>query len=210
MAKRTFATVWLQAEKMHQNLVYGKKEQDEVDASLGDLLSKDDVKLIIMELGQILLLDYDNFADVTLEFAQARDDERFVRPTFLDTKLNLLLLDPFKLLDFAERIRDLDEELVQAGANFEEYRKISFLAEISKLPVKSILFLCILQQVAISDGLTHIGLSEIPQGELTPTAYYQTMLWSFNELEKKLYTLNGVKIRTEYNVAWHESEWISL
>ena len=210
MAKRTFATIWQQIEKLHQSLIYGKKEQAEVDASLEELFSKEDVKHIIFELGQILMLDYENFAEVKLEFILAGDDERFVRPTYYDSKLQIMYLDPVKLLEFTEKISHTEEELAAAGADFEQYRKVSFLAEVSKMPVKSVLFLCIMQQVAISDGLTHIGLSEIPQGKLDPTSYYQTILWAFNELEKKLYTLNGIKIRTEYNVTWHESEWISL
>ena len=210
MAKRTFATIWQQIEKLHQSLIYGKKELGEVDATLGELFAKDDVKDIISELGQILMLDYENFADVKLEFKLAHEDELFVRPTYYDSKLQVMYLDPFNLLDFVETIRHTEDELAAAGADFEQYRKVSFLAEVSKMPVKSVLFLCIMQQVAISDGLTHIGLSEIPQGKLDPTSYYQTILWAFNELEKKLYTLNGIKIRTEYKVTWHESEWISL
>ena len=154
------------------------------------------------------MLDYDAFSEISFDFIHEKDNENFIRSSYFDSKQKIIFMDPFRLLDFAEQIKGYAEEM-PADADFEKYRMNSFLAEASKLPKKSLLFLCILQQVAISDGLTHIGLSEIPQGELTSTAFYQTILWAFNELEKKLYTLNGINIRTEFNISWHESEWIS-
>ena len=207
MAKRTFATIWQQIEKMHQNLTDGKKSQKEVEKTFLELMEKPDVVNIITELGQILMIDFPNFADVELKFRLSSKDENFIRPTYFDSKAKIVYLDPFMILDFAETSRNMGDSIIDA--DFEKYRRNSFVAEVGKLPYKSILFLLVLQQVAISDGLTHIGLSEIPQESLSDTAYYQTMLWSFNELEKMLYRLNGINIRTEYNVTWHESEWIS-
>ena len=208
MAKRTFATIWQQIEKMHQNLSDGKKTQDEIHILINELFVKPDVPNIVSELGKILLLDYENFVEIDFQFVIAKEEENFIRPTRFDSKAKILYCDPLMILKFADHIRNMGEAIVDA--DFEKYRKNSFLAELGKLPNKSLIFLLVFQQVAISDGLTHIGLSEIPQEELTNTAYYQTMLWAFSELEKKLYTIQGVNIRTEYNVTWHESEWISI
>jgi hypothetical protein len=208
MAKRTFATIWQQIEKMHQNLSDGKKTQDETNILINELFKKPDVSNIVSELGQILLLDYENFTEVDFQFIISSEEDNFIRPTRFDSKEKILYCDPLLVLQFADHIRNMGEAIVDA--DFEKYRKNSFLAELGKLPNKSIIFLLVFQQVAISDGLTHIGLSEIPQEELTNTAYYQTMLWAFSELEKKLYTIRGVNIRTEYSVTWHESEWISV
>ena len=206
MAKRTFATIWQQIEKLHHNLSEGKKSETEVSTTLNELLGKADVETIIGELGQLLMLDYDAFTEIGLKFIHDIENENFIRSSYFDSKQKIIFMDPLKLLSFAATIKGYAEEM-PADADFEKYRKNSFLAEASKLPNKSILFLCILQQVAVSGGLTHIGLSEIPQGELTDTAFYQTILWSFNELVKKLYTLNGIYIRTAFNISWHESEW---
>ena len=208
MAKRTFSTIWQQIEKLHQNLTDGKKSQADVATTVNELLKKPDVESIIAELGQLLMLEYEQFSEIGFKFVYEPENENFIRPSYFDSKQKIIFMDPFRLLTFANLIRSYAEEL-PAEADFDKYRKNSFLAELSKLPNKSVLFLCILQQVAISDGLTHIGLPEIPQGELSDTSFYQTALWAFNELEKKLYTLNGIHIRTEYNVSWHESEWIS-
>lgn len=208
MAKRTFATIWQQLEKMHQNLSDGKKTQTDTNKLVTDLLAKPDVNKIVGELGQLLMLDYENFADVDFQFTLSDGDERYLRPSFFDSKAKIIYVDPLRILDFALQIRSMGESIVDA--DFDKYRRNSFVAELGKLPNKSLLFLLILQQVAISDGLTHIGLSEIPQTSLTDTAFYQTLLWSFNELEKKLYSLNGINIRTEYSVTWHESEWVSI
>jgi hypothetical protein len=209
MAKRTFATIWQQIEKLHNSLVEGKKEPSKIDETIQELLAKPDVIKIIAELGQLLMLEYDGFTEIGFEFICNKEEESFIRPSFYDSKKKIIFMDPFKLLSFAKLIKSYAVDM-PAEADFEKYRKNSFLAEASKLPNKSILFLCVLQQVAISDGLTHIGLSEIPQGELSDTSFYQTVLWAFNELEKKLYTLNGINIRTEFNISWHESEWISI
>ena len=208
MAKRTFATIWQQIEKLYQSHSEGKKSRADIESTINELLEKPDVEVIMKELGQLLMMDYENFIEIDFKFELVGDDERFWRPTFFDSKQKIIILDPIKVLEFATLIRD-EEQMMAADADFERYRKNSLLAEVGKLPNKCLLFLSILQQIAISGGLTHIGLSEIPQGELTDTAYYQTLLWSFNELEKKLYSLNGINIRTEYNVTWHESEWIT-
>lgn len=208
MAKRTFATIWQQIEKLYQNFKDGKKSEADISKTINDLLEKPDVEKIIQELGLLLMMDYENFNEIDFKFELVGDDERFWRPTLFDSKGKIIIVDPIKTLQFCDYIRD-EDQLMVVDADFEKYRKNSLLGEVGKLPNKCLLFLSILQQIAISGGLTHIGLSEIPQGELTDTAYYQTLLWSFNELEKKLYTLNGINIRTEYNVTWHESEWIT-
>ena len=208
MAKRTFATIWQQIEKLYQSYTEGKKSIKEITSGINELLEKPDVEKIVQELGQLLMVDYENFLEIDFKFEIVGDDERFWRPTFFDSKSKVIILDPIKVLEFCDFIRD-EDQLMVADADFEKYRKNSLLAEVGKLPNKCLLFLTILQQIAISGGLTHIGLSEIPQSELTDTAYYQTLLWSFNELEKKLYALNGINIRTEYSVTWHESDWIS-
>ena len=208
MAKRTFATIWQQTEKLYQNFKDGKKSEADISSTINDLLAKPDVEKILQELGVLLMMDYENFNEIDFKFELVGDDERFWRPTLFDSKAKVIIVDPIKTLQFCDYIRD-EDQLMVVDADFEKYRKNSLLGEVGKLPNKCLLFLSILQQIAISGGLTHIGLSEIPQGELTDTAYYQTLLWSFNELEKKLYTLNGINIRTEYNVTWHESEWIT-
>ncbi|MCM8538954.1 MAG: hypothetical protein NE328_01645 [Lentisphaeraceae bacterium] len=208
MAKRTFATIWQQIEKLYQSHRDGKKSAADINKTINELLEKPDVENIIQELGLLLMMDYESFNEIDFKFELVGEDSRFWRPSFFDSKAKIIIVDPLKVLEFSDFIRD-EEKLMVVDADFEKYRKNSLLAEVGKLPNKCLLFLSILQQIAISGGLTHIGLSEIPQGELTDTAYYQTLLWSFNELEKKLYTLNGINIRTEYNVTWHESEWIT-
>jgi len=211
MAKRTLDTVWQQIDKLHTQAVEGKKPLHECQAALEDLLAKPDVKEIVQDLGKLFFADYENFqSEVELIFQLAGDDPRFVRTTWFDAKYKKLYLDPFRVLDFIRQCRRLKENIAADGnlGNFEAYRKNSFMAELAKLPPKCILFINILQQMAITDGLTHIGLTANEQGRIEDTPYYQTLLWAFTQLEKKLYQVNGIQVRTHYGFIWHESEWI--
>jgi hypothetical protein len=208
MAKRTFATIWQQIEKLYFSFKDGKKTRAELEQGVQDILDKPDVEKIILELGQLLMLDYEAFLDFDFKFKLAGDDPRFMRVSLYDSKKKIIYLDPVRVYEFIDLLRDA-EKLQGAGADFEKYRKQSLMLELGKLPNKCILFMCILQQIAISGGYTHIGLSEIPQENLSDTALYQTLLWAFNELQKKLYILNGINIRTEFGITWHESDWIN-
>ena len=210
MAKRTLNTVWQNIEKIYQSVKAGKVSMADAEVKLNDLVGKDDVKQIVNDLGRVLLSECDTFDQAETVIRLAGDDERFVRPTHYDAKYKILSIDPFRVLDFYAQCKHFSEDpLALGGGDFESYRKNAFMAELTKLPTKAMLFLKLLQQAAITDGLTHIGLSEVPQGLLDDTTYYQTLLWALSQLERKLYALNGVNVRTEYTLVWHEAEWTS-
>ncbi len=210
MAKRSLNSIWQNVEKFYQSYKNDKTSLNESEDKLKELLAKEDVQQIVNDLGRVLLSEFDSFDQSLTQFALAEDNPRFVRPTIYDAKEKTLSIDPFRILEFYDQCKLFAEDpLSLGGGDFDAYRKNAFMAELSKLPTKAVLFLKILQQSAITDGLTHIGLSEVPQGILDDVTYYQTLLWSLSQLEKKMYALNGINLRTEYTIVWHEAEWTS-
>ena len=208
---RTLSTILKGLEKTYDSLMEGRMEEEEAFAYVEDLITKEDVREIIEELGQILTLDYDAFSEVELRLASPRDLDWDGLPTSYDSKVKEIYFHPFRFYRFVEEANQYGEILDEEDTeDFELYRRNAFIAEMSKLPPKCLLFLCILQQLAASQGLTHIGLTDGPNIAEDVVAYYQTQLWAFCELEKKLYKMNGVDVRTQYGVTWHESEWINL
>jgi hypothetical protein len=210
MAKRSLNSIWQNVEKCYQGYKNDKTSLNEAEDKLKELMAKDDVQTIINDLGRVLLSEFDTFEQAEVRLAFAGDDPKFVRPTIYDAKEKVMSVDPFRVLEFYDQCKLYSEDpLSLGGGDFDAYRKNAFMAELSKLPTKAMLFLKILQQSAITDGLTHIGLSEVPQGILDDVAYYQTLLWALAQLEKKMYAMNGIHLRTEYTLVWHEAEWIS-
>ena len=210
MAKRSLNSIWQNVEKFYQSYKNDKTSLTEAEDKLKELLAKDDVQTIINDLGRVLLSEFDTFASSKFQLTIAGDDPKFVRPTMYDAKEKVLSIDPFRVLEFFDQCKLYSEDpLSLGGGGFDSYRKNAFMAELCKMPTKAMLFLKILQQAAITDGLTHIGLSEVPQGILDDVSYYQTLLWALAQLEKKMYAMNGIHLRTEYTLVWHEAEWTS-
>ena len=110
---------------------------------------------------------------------------------------------------FIHTIRQITEvHLEEEDEDMLRLRHLSFLFEISKMPNTYILFMLILQRVALLLEIAHLekrgGVIEVAEGEA-----YHTLLWAFKELEVFSDQAYGISIRPQFGIFWYESDWIT-
>ena len=209
MAPRTLSSTWKQYEKQVENYLKEKKPLETVVESLNSLAKKANSAKIGNAIAKLFLSGYENFTDVDVAFYVHDDDPDFypIFPTEYDEETKTILLNPVGIFQFLEDC-DAAAQLLQTPQvrrSFLRYRYFAFLTELKKLPSKVMMFLLVIQQVALIDKIADVetkhGIEEADGQD------YLSLLWAFKELEVFLLGSSGVELRSEYKISWYESDW---
>jgi len=209
MAPRTLASTWKQYEKQVDNYLNEKKPLDVVVESLNTLAKKSNAAKIGDAIAKLFLSGYENFTEVQVVFYEHDDEPDFypIFPTEFDEESKTILLNPVGIFQF---LQDCDAaaqllQTPQVRRSFLRYRYFAFLTELKKLPSKIMMFLLVLQQVALVDKIADVetkhGIEEADGED------YLSLLWAFKELESFLLNTSGVELRSEFKISWYESDW---
>ncbi|MGI5922422.1 MAG: hypothetical protein GX945_12770 [Lentisphaerae bacterium] len=131
-----------------------------------------------------------------------------------DEERRVFELNPVGVISFHDECVRAQEALqTQEGReSFSLYRLYAYMAELNKLPSKFLPFLMLFREKARVLEVTQV---ERRRGNITPIVVdseedmYLCLLWAFKELEVAIRHLSGVNLRTELNITWFESEWIT-
>lgn len=209
MAPRTLASTWKQYEKQVEFYLKESKPVETIVGSLNNIAQKSNTAKIGNAIAKLFLSSYENFQDVTGSFyIHSEDPEDYpVWPTDFDQETRTLLLNPvgiFQFIDDCEAAAQL-LQTPQVRRSFLRYRYFAFLTELKKLPSRVMMFLLVLQQVALIDKIADVetkhGIEEADGED------YLTLLWAFKELESFMMNNNGIDLRSEYKISWYESDW---
>lgn len=209
MAARTLSTTWKQLEKLVERL-HEKQPVKTAVKDIDDLIQKANDSRIVDALASLLVTSYPNLEKHTLRFASSNGKKFPTWETDYDADECVILVNPVGVFDFYRKCHDATRQLKspKARENFFMYRTQAFLAELSKLPSRLILFLLILNQVA---ACKEVSKAEKRGGgvETQENEDYLNLLWAFKELETFFVETTGDNIRSEFNLLWYESEWVS-
>lgn len=127
-----------------------------------------------------------------------------------DEENTKLLLDPIgihKLIsDFKNAHNRLENE-TDIKDDFKEYRQISFMAALSKLPEPYFIYIIVLQEIAQLNDIVSIENRE--GGYIkSDSSFYLSILWAFKEFERFYLRVQHRHLRSDYGIIWHEGEWI--
>lgn len=206
MARRTLTGTWKSIERLisqHEKSGDTKK----LDA-LGELIDKVNGSKIVDALTTLFIAPYHGVEDVRLQFANRNNGQYPEWRTSFDEERKTILLNPFGVFNFQKECEESIDVLntPEARKSFLHYRSKAYMAELSKLPPRLMLFLIILNEVAAIRDITRVekrgGEFEIPEGKL-----YLQLLWAFKELESFMLQNKGIDLRSEYGIQWLESDW---
>lgn len=206
MAPRTLSSTWKQIEKLTFKI--DEKKDRQVLPDLTELLSKVNNSKIVDALATLFVHPYSGMDEMNVSFISPEQHPE-ENPAYFDEDRKAFYVNPTNVLRFYKTCREASSNLgtPEARESFHNYRFQSYLAELSKLPSHFMLYITLLQEVAETCRICRIekksGESEIPEG-----ANYLNLLWAFKELETFYKTTTGQNMRCEYNIHWHESEWI--
>ena len=220
MGKRTLVSCWKQYERLTITLLNGSgtkprakgmpkpKTKKEVLAELKELTDKANQDKIGDALTTLFVRPY---IPQGLEVGFNADCKRGAIPqwqTEVDGDHGKILVHPPAILKFIHTIRQITSEHIEREEELVNLRHLSFLSEVAKLPNIYILFLLVLQRIALLMEIAHLekrgGVVEIADGEA-----YHTLLWAFKELEMFLTKTYGVNMRAQYGISWYEGDWIT-
>ncbi len=220
MAPRTLAVAWKAYEKQSKNYLQETKPLEDVVKQINSNATKSNSAKIGSALARLFFVNYPDLQDIPVSF-YIHDGEPEDYPTTWPTHytepvkgtedikevIAKITINPIGVFQFIDDCESAAQLLAtpQIRRSFLRYRYYAFLTELKKLPSKVMMFLLILQQVAmikrVSDVETKHGI-EKADGET-----YLTLLWAFKELEIFLSGSSGVELRSEYKISWYESDW---
>ncbi|MFA4944967.1 MAG: hypothetical protein WC789_09740 [Lentisphaeria bacterium] len=237
MAARTLNTTWKQFEKLAERY-FQKKAPKSVVEELNTLVDKTNDSKFVNALARLLLEPYPNLGDLQIRFAQSEGKSFPDWLNLTDATAKEIQVNPIGVLAFAARCRaeaardqreanqtetrhkallngTPEAELPAAAVEPAEPETLAqrrmrrFMAQLSKLPSRLLLFMAILDGVArykeVCKADKRAGSSlPVDTGE---SEAYLNLLWAFKELEQLIQDTTGINLRTEYNVTWYECQW---
>jgi hypothetical protein len=207
MARRTLSSTWKHFERLHRQY----EKSDFADAAklgeIDELVQKVNESRIVDALATLFVHPY-GLEEYSLRFAGSEDGHAPEWITRHDNEQKAIDVSVEGVFQFAAECEAAVEALKtpEARKTFQHYRYQAYLAELSKLPSRYILFLLILREVAEARKITDV---EKKGGEIevaTGKAYLQ-LLWAFKELEIFFRRTNGLDLRAETGILWLESDW---
>ena len=208
MAPRTLASTWRQFERLSR--LYCKANPPEAKAVLGlrELAGKANRSRIGDALATIFVHRYGGMEDVNVIFDGGGELGFSDVPASYDAETDTISVNPVGIMKFMTSCVTAPEALKTASAreSLEVYRIQAFQAELGKLPSRFLLFLLVLREVANASAITEVekkcgGIETVEDGG------YMELLWAFKELERVMREMKGISIRSEYTIAWYESDW---
>jgi len=121
-----------------------------------------------------------------------------------------MLLDPIGVHKFISDFKNAKNRIkneTDLKDDFKEYRQISFMNAISKLPEPYFFYIVVLQEIAHLNDIVSIENRE--GGYIkSESSFYLSALWAFKEFEHFYLRVQHRHLRTDYGIIWHEGEWI--
>ncbi len=207
MAPRTLTTTWKNFEKLVGQ--YEKSGRTDLGkaAAIDDLVAKTNASRIGTALATLFVRPF-GLDDGEVKLVGLVDGQFPEWRTRYDEEHKAIQVSVLGVFDFMKDAREAVARLPtpEARKTFQDYRYCAYLAQMSKLPSKFILFLLILREVAHTRKITDIekkgGEIEAALGET-----YLQLLWAFKELELFFKRTNGLDLRAEFGILWLESDW---
>jgi len=210
MARRTLSSSWKQIEKLVQRFEAAPEPRTAELEALADLIGRVNASKIADAIATLFVCRHTRLENTSVAFI-ACDKQR--QPVEWITRFcaseNTIFVSPLAVFRFYRDCQNAATELKtrHARESFQNYRYMAYIAELGKLPSQLLLFLLVLREVAIILQLSAVekkgGEMEAVEGE-----DYLHLRWSFNEMEQFYSTTQGVNLRSEYGILWHESDWI--
>jgi len=91
--------------------------------------------------------------------------------------------------------------------DFNNYRQLSFMKAISKLPVPYFFYITTLQRIAVVNDVVSVENKE--GGYIkSNVSFYLSTLWAFKEFERFYLTAQHRNVRADFGIIWHEGQWV--
>ncbi len=206
MAKRTLMTCWKQYENLSQSILSGEQNNSKLHDKLLTLTAKANADKIGNALYTLFVKPYmSNCKSVEFTVDMISGVPEWLTDYLEET--GTLLVHPISTIRWINNIKNLIMPDFRED-EFILFRNISFLIELGKLPSIYLLFLIVLQRVAILLRITHLekrgGIIEVAEDES-----YHTLLWAFKEFEQFMKKVYGINARPHFGISWYESDWIT-
>ncbi len=212
MARRNIASTWKQFEKILGKCCDTESPDPELVEELRDLTDKVNSSKLREAISFLFVEPYSELEQVTVQFAAPNGTLSQDWATSFEAEEKIIKINPAGVYQFCRKCQAAAESLKTPSAreSFVRYRLQAYFVELAKLPSHYILFLLILRQVANARKITQVvkkgGNIEIIEGD--ENRDYMNLLWAFKELEAFYTNSNGMSLRSEFGMLWHESDWI--
>ncbi|MBN1863960.1 MAG: hypothetical protein JW808_03575 [Victivallales bacterium] len=121
-----------------------------------------------------------------------------------------MAIDPIGIYNYIMSFKLAGKAIVESpriSEDFKEFRMISFMHAVSRLPEPYFFYIAVLQEMAVANDIVSV---ENRDGGYTKSdaSSYLSMLWAFKEFERFYLRIQHRSLRADYAVIWHEGEWV--
>lgn len=215
MAARTLSSTWKNFERIITGT--GRKSARSKATTPGEalatLVEKVNDSRVTGALADLFVHPYPDMDEISVGFRAPESLETTDNlPTEFDAESKTIYIDPVGVHQFCLTCRNAADALKtpETRESFLRYRLYAYLSELAKLPPHYMMIVLLLREVANAREITRVvrkgGTVEVITER--DERDYMNLLWAFKELETFYQNSNGLSMRAEHGIHWHESDWI--
>jgi hypothetical protein len=203
--------LWKNIHKIAPTYIESEKaDVKELTEEINKILQEANESSIPNSIATSFIKPYMHNEECTVEFTGNESTAFGAWAVQYDDEKSKMLLDPIGVHKFVSTFKNAKKQIendIDIKDDFKEYRQISFMNAISKLPEPYFFYIVVLQEIAHLNDIVSVENRE--GGYIKSEAsFYLSALWAFKEFERFYLKVQHRHLRADYGIIWHEGEWV--
>jgi len=155
------------------------------------------------------IIPYLNTDNLIFRFMAAYDAENYGVATYVE-KRSYFIMNLIEFLKFVNKVYSAGQYIkdnMEIREDVTVHRQYAFMKELAKLPEPYLVYIAVLQEVAVVNDI--VSIEHRNGGYIkSDSAGYLSLLWAFKEFEGFYLRMQHRNLRADYGIIWHEGNWV--
>ena len=176
---------------------------------LKEILEEINASGVPHSIASSFILPYVHKDKIQFVFEQPGEEEMFGPAKYLEED-SKMIFSPLDFLLFVKKVHSAEQHILdnmEIREDVKIHRQYAFMKELAKMPPPYLIYISILQEMAIANDV--VSIEHRNGGYIkSEAAFYLSLLWAFKEFEQFYLRMQHRSFRADSGVIWHEGEWV--
>ena len=178
--------------------------------TLNEVLEEINASGVPHSIASSFIVPYVHKDKIQFVFEQPGDDIEMFGPAKYIEEESKMIFSPLDFLLFVKKVQFAEKFILdnmEIREDVKIHRQYAFMKELAKMPPPYLIYISILQEMAIANDV--VSIEHRNGGYIkSEAAFYLSLLWAFKEFEQFYLRMQHRSFRADYGVIWHEGEWV--
>jgi len=176
---------------------------------LNEIVAEVNASPVPRSIAASFLAPYLHTDETVFKFMAAYEADNYGVAVYVEKK-SYFILNLIEFMKFVKKIHTSEQYIndnMEVREDVKIHRQYAFMKELAKMPEPYLIYLAVLQEVAVSNDI--VSIEHRNGGYIkSESADYLSLLWAFKEFEGFYLRMQHRNLRADCGIIWHEGDWI--